>query len=143
MMKSLLAACIVLFLSTLSFAGDGDIVVISASAPSERVTARTIERVYLKRKTMWQDDSAVVPLNLPSANPVRMEFTGAVLRRSHRSLVEYWNEQHYKGVRPPMVVESEEAVKAFIREVKGSIGYIDASKLEPDLKVLYLIKEER
>ncbi|MEE9615219.1 MAG: hypothetical protein V3W31_09795 [Thermodesulfobacteriota bacterium] len=121
---------------------DNDIVVISARASEKEVTARTIERIYLKRKLLWEDKTRVVPLNLPPDHPLRAAFTEKVLKREHRALVEYWNQQYFRGKKPPLVVESEEAVKRFVKEVPGAVGYISKKNLEPDLVVLYVIAVE-
>lgn len=120
-----------------------NLAVITSYETSEKIGPKLLRKIYLKRKVLWKEKTRIVPVNLPSQSAIRAQFTEKILRMGHKDLVVYWNEQHYKGVRPPMVVESEEAVKVFVREVKGSVGYIDAGNLEADFKVLYLIKEER
>lgn len=119
-----------------------DIAVIGNGVPSEEITEKTLERIFLKRKTRWKLGGRIVPLNLPSQSELRGFFSERILKRSHRELVEYWNIQHFKGKNPPLVLESEEAVKIFVREVEGAIGYIRAENLDPDLEVLFTISVE-
>ena len=117
-----------------------DLAVIASRETAEKITPKLLRKIYLKRKVLWEDKTRIVPVNLPSRSTLRAQFTKEILRMEHKDLVVYWNEQHYKGVRPPVVVDSETAVKAFVREVKGAVGYIDAGSVEPDLKVLYRIR---
>ncbi len=118
-----------------------DVAVITAGDTGEVVTAKTIERIFLKRKLYWKNGKKIVPINLPSESEERGIFTDIIIKRGHRELVDYWSARHYSGMAPPMVVESEEAVKIFVKEIDGSIGYIRAEKLDPEFKVLYLIKD--
>lgn len=141
MIKRLLFITVSLLIFAAPSAFSAELVVISSHKTFEKISHKLLSKIYLKRKILWKDKTRIVPVNLPSRSPLRALFTKEVLRMDHKDLVVYWNEQHYKGVRPPVVVESEEAVKAFVREVKGALGYIDADSLEPDLKVLYRIKE--
>ncbi len=143
-MKKALLVIILAFLAAVpSIAGtDDEIVVITARPPADRVTAKTLERIYLKRKILWSDGQRIVPVNLPANHPLRAAFTKRILKRSHGALVEYWNERHFNGVHPPVVVESEEAVKRFVREVDGAVGYISRSSLEPGIEVIFTIPRE-
>jgi ABC-type phosphate transport system substrate-binding protein len=117
----------------------GDVVLIARREPGESVTPRTAARLFLKEKLFWSDGTRIVPVNLPPDHEARDLFNRSVLRRSHRELVAFWNEEHFKGVNPPVVLESEDAVKAFVRQVDGAVGYIRRDRLEPDLKVLLVV----
>ena len=116
-----------------------EVVLVSRKTPAESVSARVAARVFLKERLFWNDGSRIVPVNLPPDHAARQTFSRGVLRRERRELVAYWNEQHFKGVNPPVVLESEEAVKAFIRQVAGAVGYIRRDQLEPDLTVLLVV----
>ncbi len=117
-----------------------EILLVSRKAPGETLSERVAARVFLKERLFWKDGSRIVPVNLPPDHAARQAFSRAVLHRERRELVAYWNEQHFKGVNPPVVLESEQAVKAFIRQVDGAVGYIRRDQLEPDLMVLLVIQ---
>lgn len=116
-----------------------DIVLIARKAPGEAVSERTAARLFLKERLFWKDGSRIVPVNLPPDHTARQAFSRAILRRERRELVAYWNEQHFKGVNPPVVLESEDAVKAFVRQVDGAVGYVRRDRMEPDFTVLLVI----
>lgn len=117
----------------------GDIVLITMHAPGETVTERTAARLYLKEKLFWGDGTRIVPVNLPPDHEARERFSRAVLKRSRRELVEFWNEEHFKGVNPPVVLESEDAVKTFVRQVAGAVGYVRRDHLDLDFRVLLIV----
>jgi len=123
----------------LQLAPSPDIVLIARKAPGEAVSERTAARLFLKERLFWKDGSRVVPVNLPPDHIARQAFSRAVLHRERRELVAYWNEQHFKGVNPPVVLESEDAVKAFVRQVDGAVGYVRRDQIEPDFTVLLVI----
>lgn len=116
-----------------------DIVLIARKAPGEAVSERMAARLFLKERLFWKDGSRIVPVNLPPDHEARQAFSRVVLRRERRELVAYWNEQHFKGVNPPVVLESEDAVKAFVRQVDGAVGYVRRDRVEPDFTVLLVI----
>ena len=117
-----------------------EIVLVSRKAPGEAISERTAARMFLKERLFWKDGSRIVPVNLPPDHSARQLFSEAVLRRERRELLAYWNEQHFKGVNPPLVLESEDSVKAFVRQVEGAVGYIRRGELDPDLTVLLVVQ---
>lgn len=135
-----LAVIIGLLIPLAAMAGEDDIAVISLVRPEEGITLKVLRNIYLKKKMVWKDGRMIIPLNLPPQNRLRVIFSEKILRKEPRELVEYWNEQYFKGVTPPVVLESEEAVKRFVIEVEGTIGYIRKKNLEPGLEVLYVIE---
>jgi ABC-type phosphate transport system substrate-binding protein len=92
-----------------------------------------IAAIYLLRVTSWPDGSHIVPVNREAGSRAREEFTQQVLQEDNAGLAIYWNEMHFQGKMPPVVQESEEAMIAFIRNVPGSIGYINGSAPRPDV----------
>lgn len=117
----------------------GDIVLITRADHGDVINARTAARLFLKEKLFWRDGTPIVAVNLPADHAARELVNKVVLKRSRRELVAFWNEEHFKGVNPPLVLESEDAVKAFVRQVDGAVGYIRREQLEPDLKVLLVL----
>ena len=126
-------------LSALLSGPGSDVLLVTRADPGETLSDRTAARLFLKDKQFWKNGQRVVPVNLPPAHEAREAFTRSILKRSRRELVEFWTEQHFKGVEPPVVLESEDAVKAFIRQVDGAVGYIRRDRLDPDLRVLLVI----
>jgi len=100
------------------------------------VTREQLKRIYLKKRRFW-GESKLIALNLPADNSLRKSFEYNILRMNHSQLENYWLKQHYKGQRPPYQLKSVKSVILFVKRVKGAIGYIPASLLDKDVKIIY------
>jgi ABC-type phosphate transport system substrate-binding protein len=116
--------------------GYADIVVVvgkaSVIAP---LSKKELREIYLK-KQQFANGIKLVPINLPASSHTRNSFDKATLRMDELELNEYWNEKHYNGINPPMVQNSQEAVKAMVKKVPTAIGYIDEGLLDDGLRVV-------
>lgn len=118
---------------------DAEDLLIIANASVKVATPLSLSQcaaIYLLRMTYWPDGTHVVPVNREATSAVRARFTSEVLRQDSHTLAVYWNQMHYKGKLPPTVQESQQAVLAFVRNVPGAVGYITASTVPDDVKVL-------
>lgn len=120
---------------SLSMAGDW-VVVASSSFKHGSLNTKQIREIFLKKKG-FIDNQEVFPVNLGANDKGRISFEDRLLGMDRGELVGYWANQHYQGIMPPVTQKSQAGVKAFIRSVKGAIGYIEKSQLESDMKVLY------
>jgi ABC-type phosphate transport system substrate-binding protein len=137
MIKMLLAVALVAALHVTC--AEAEALLIIANPSVEAPTPMSVEQVaaiYLLRVTHWPDGTHIVPVNLSPSSPLRAKFTAEVLHEDTKSLSTYWNQMHFLGKLPPVVQESQQAVLAFVQRVPGSIGYIDASVIPVDVKVL-------
>lgn len=89
------------------------------------------------KKTLFIGDKKVVPVNLSPRDTVRTSFEKNLLLMSFNRLKTYWTKQHYLGHRPPVTMKSQESVKKFIKRVENAIGYMELSKVDKDLIILY------
>ncbi len=85
--------------------------------------SRVAEYYLLKRKMTGAGD-VVIPINLPSEHPLRNAFSQALFNRSPLALGEYWDRMSFRGIKPPVVQSSEQAVILFVGRIKGAIGYV-------------------
>ncbi len=118
----------------------GDIVfVVSKDVKVETLSKRELRKILLREKD-FIDGYVAVPVNLPPDNPLRKEVEDKILNMDEEELQLFWNRKYLNGIDPPLVFASQKAVKAFVKKVKGAIGYIDESELDEDLKVVFRLK---
>jgi len=126
----------------LSVSCAADIVVITNKETNlDSISREELRKVYLKIKT-FVNGQKVIPVNLPPSSPLRKVFQEKVLNMDNEQLNLYWNEMYFHGVEPPIVLSSEEAVKRFVKKVKGAIGYIRRENVDKDLKIIFIIREK-
>lgn len=122
-----------IMLSTLSLADEYAVI---ANHKMKDLSTAQIKAIFLKKITVIEDIHAV-PVNLGAMDPIREKFENKIVEMSFDRLKSYWAKQHYLGKRPPIGMHSEESVKAFVKNVEGAIGYINANNLDNSVKVLY------
>lgn len=133
-MKKIIRKLIVLlFMSTTAFSND---YVVIANKSMQELSKGQIKAVFLKKLTLVSELN-MVPINMGATNSIRMSFEKDVLKTSFIRLKSYWTQQHYLGHRPPITMQSQESVKAFVKKVEGAIGYIESKNIDEDMKILY------
>ncbi len=94
-----------------------------------------IQQVYLKKQRRI-DGCHITPLNLSAHSSVRKRFVHHIVGMSDRHWNRYWDEMHFKGVRAPHIVTSDQAMRSYIERMPGAIGYIPKSLLSKQMHVL-------
>ena len=105
-------------------------VVVGANSEVREVTLDTLRELYLRRRRVWPDGTRVIPVNLPAESPVRETFSRYVLGRLPRDLVGYWNRRYFEGVQPPLVLQTPQAVCAYLAVEREAIGYVRAAEVD-------------
>ncbi len=113
----------------------GEYAVISNGSVTQ-LSSYQIKAIYL-RKMKFHNGLRLIPLNLPPKSEIRKSFEKEVLHMSFSRLRAYWTKEHYHGNRPPIMVQSQEGVKRFVKEVDGAIGYIELKNMDENLTILY------
>ena len=113
------------------------VIAANAKFPLQHLSLDTIRDLYLDRRHTL-GGYRVILLNLPFDSRLRKVFEREVLKKSRSELERYWLIAHYKGHRPPKVVQSQEAVARYIQKIPYAIGYMDKQiALQHNLKILY------
>ena len=70
--------------------------------------------------------------NLPATSPVRETFSKRVLGRAPQDLASYWDRRYFDGIRPPLVLQTAEAVCAYVGVEPNAIGYLPLGDVDPE-----------
>lgn len=116
------------------------VIVGHGSAAGTALSQTLVMGIFARKRQFWNDHSAIVPVNLPAAHPLRRDFSAWVFDKSPEEMQDYWNDQYFHGVRPPPVLASEEAVLRFVAATPGAIGYVSACLADKRVEVVALIQ---
>lgn len=107
-------------------------VVVSADQdPADlNLSSKNLNLIYWRKQLFWPKGLPIKPVNLRSQNPIRINFSKAVLGSAPNAQIDYWNGQYFNGILPPYSVNSEEAVLRYVSNTKGAIGYVNACALD-------------
>ena len=124
LLRSLAAGLLSMWLTpVLAASGDGMIAIVAAGGHGKNLKKEELALIFKRKKQFWADGEKVQSVNLPVSNPLRRQFSQAVLGASPEELEKYWNDLYFHGISPPYVLSSEEAVLRFIAETPAAVGY--------------------
>ena len=140
--RALLAALAMVLLAAQAAAGaesaavEAIAVVVGRESFITRVDRDALREIYLRRQRLWPNGAQAIPVNLPAGHPLREEFSRLVLGRPSRDLVAYWNGRYFEGIRPPIVLPSAAAVRAYVAAEPAAVGYLPVAEVDATCRVL-------
>lgn len=114
-------------------------VIVANEHPIKTISLAELRLIYWRKKTYWANGQRMHPVNLPADHPLRLQFSTSILGSLPSAQNDYWNGLYFHGTSPPHVVYSDEAVIRYIQETTGSIGYVDACKIDARVKPVFWI----
>ena len=136
MMRWLIALALVT--ATVASADPGGVrIIVNAKNSARTIERRTVEEAFLKKRTRWDDDSAILPVDLSQKSTVRERFSHDVLGRDVAAVRRYWAQMVFSGhgVAPPELASEGEVVK-YVAAHPGAIGYVSAGTEIAGVKVI-------
>ncbi len=115
-------------------------VIVSAASPITQVDANELEKLYLG-KTKSVGGASASALNQKGSSGVTEQFNRIVLNKSNSQVKAYWSKLVFTGKgKPPKELASDAEVISAVVGDPSVIGYIDASAVTADVKVLTTLK---
>lgn len=111
-------------------------IVVNKESDISTLTLKQVKDIFLLKRHFVKD-TRIVPVNIASTHTLRKTFEEKILKINRERLNAYWIKKHFHGISPPLTQSSDTSMKLFIKNVKGSIGYLPISQIDKDLKVVY------
>jgi ABC-type phosphate transport system substrate-binding protein len=102
-------------------------VIVNAANPAAKLDRQFVAEAFLKKRTRWDDDRAIQPVDLGQKTSARGAFSHDILGRDVVSVRRYWAQRVFsgRGVPPPELATENDVVK-FVATHSGAIGYVSA-----------------
>ncbi len=98
---------------------------------------KAIAKLFLGKKKSFPDGSKATPIDQKTGSASKGVFVKAVLKKSNKQFKAYWAKQVFTGKgTPPKELGSDTAVKEYVANNVGAIGYIDAVQVDDSVKVV-------
>ena len=134
----LLAACAALQLGFSALASAEPLaIIVSSKNANTSISNDLAEKLFLGKLDAFPDGTTAVPLDLPKG-PVREEFYLKVTGKNPSQVKAYWAKQVFTGSgQPPKEIESSTDLVDLIAKNPNLVGYVEKSKVNSSVKVLY------
>jgi len=110
------------------------IVIVNSESAIARMEIDEVRRIFLGKPPL-AGSFPLLPVNLQSSNRLRELFDRLVLGKSPRHIRSYWVEKIFTGRGlPPQELADSDAVVDFVAKHIDAIGYIEETKLVPQVK---------
>lgn len=115
----------------------GVVVIVSAKSQVTHLTAEQTSRIFLGKVSKFPDGGEALPIDQPQGRAIRDEFYSAIVHKSASQLAAYWAKIIFTGDgRPPVVLDSNTAVRKAVATNPNAIGYIDKNSVNKSVKVV-------
>ena len=134
----ILATLLIMFTSSAALA---DLAIIAhPDYETGAVDTQNVRKLFLGERKSFPNGHHATPFNHKIGSPDRKEFFSLVLSMPEDSHKRHWKRKIARGAgSPPSELGSHDAVLKSIANTPGSIGYIDASKVDDSVKVLLTV----
>ena len=134
----ILATILIMFINSVAFA---DLAIIAHSGyDTGTLDTQNVRKLFLGERNSFPSGQHATPFNHKVGSPDRKEFFSLVLSMPEASHKRHWKRKMARGAgSPPSELGSHDAVLKSIANTPGSIGYIDASKVDSTVKVLLTV----
>ncbi len=113
-----------------------DVAVIVHPTNQAAVSDTDIKNFYLGRQKTFSSGETAILLSLEEGNSNRSEFNSKVLGKTDAQLKAFWSKVLFTGKgTPPKDISHEEMLK-LVATNPNMIGFVDASAVTPDVKVI-------
>ncbi len=118
-----------------------EIAVIVHPSNASAVSEDDVSRLFLGKKTAFEDGSKATPFYLAQGHDAVEEFNKKALGKSSSQLKAYWSKLIFTGKgTPPDALGNIEDVLARVASDPSAIAYIDAAKATGKVKVVVTYK---
>ena len=139
MKKHVILALGIIFFAATAPGYDGEIaVIVNKNNAIEDVSLRELTGILKMEKKFWNDGRPIYLIAQESRSPEKEIILKTVYKMDEQELKRFWLTKIYQGTAAsfPKVIASNEAVRAFVRQVPNAVGYIDAAYADDSVKVL-------
>jgi ABC-type phosphate transport system substrate-binding protein len=111
------------------------VVIVSSRSSAATMTANEISQIYLGKST------AMKPVDTVDSTPLRSQFYAKVAGKDEAQVKAIWSKLVFTGkAAPPKELSSSAEVVKVVGADPNTIGYVDKSALDSNVKVVFEVK---
>jgi ABC-type phosphate transport system substrate-binding protein len=111
-------------------------VIVNKSNDLASINTRILRNIYLGKQTIWPNNKTIVVAVLKEGK-IHDKFLKTIVQQNSTQFSLYWKNLTFTGTGiAPKVFDTEEEVKAFVKDNPGAIGYVPLSAIDDSVKKL-------
>ncbi|TMO64458.1 substrate-binding domain-containing protein [Pseudoalteromonas aurantia] len=120
-----------------SFSTLAEVAVVVHPSNQINLTKNEIKRIYLGKMKNFANGQVILPIDLSEGDKTRNAFNKQLLGKSSSQIKAYWSKLIFTGKgTPPKNVRSESEVISAVAANPGTIGYVEASQVTDQVRVI-------
>lgn len=117
------------------------VVVVNVRSGVALMTRNEVINIFFGRYRQFFNGVEAQPVDLVDSNPDRARFYSALVGKDLSDVTAYWSRQVFSGrMQPPPRVAGTEDVIKWVSSNPGGIGFVDLSKADARVRVVYELK---
>ncbi|HPF58317.1 MAG TPA: hypothetical protein PK820_05925 [Candidatus Competibacteraceae bacterium] len=132
-----------LALSASLTAGADDLaVIVNPQSGVEQLTKAEVVNLFLGRQKKLPSGATALTVDLAGPNAEKQQFYTRLVDKQLAEINSYWARLYFSGQgSPPRQAEAAEEVLDIIENNKGAIGYVERAKVDPRVKIVYILAD--
>ena len=137
-----LTLCLCVLCATSTLAEDL-VVVLNQKNSVNSLSRDEVIDIFMGRNRVLSSGVTASPLDLPVTAFERENFYLRLTGRSLSEINAYWSRLHFTGrATPPILVRSQEEVLQKVMENRNAVAYVNKSKINPQVKVVFELNDK-
>ena len=136
----LLITCVMLApaLRPAAAAGSPVAIIVNSETPVEELSLAEVRKILLGDRQFWKTNIRVVLLVRAPVARERTVVLKTIYQMSEAQFRQYWIAKIFRAetTSGPKIVYSDQMTSELVSAIPGSIGFVDASNIQPGVKVL-------
>lgn len=117
------------------------VVIVNARSGVAAMTRNEVVNIFFGRYRQFFNGIEAEPADLVDGQPERARFYNGLVGKELADVDAYWSRQVFSGrTRPPVRLGSADEVVKWVASRPGGIGFVDLSKADARVRVVYEFK---
>jgi ABC-type phosphate transport system substrate-binding protein len=114
-------------------------VIVNKETSTARLPREELARIFLGKKTLWENGQRIVPAMLDDSTPSAESFLDQTVHKTSSQFRAYWKRQLFSGGgAPPRTFRTSTLVADFVARQPGAIGVVEGGFEDDRVKVVQI-----
>jgi predicted metalloprotease len=117
------------------------VVVVNAQCGIAAMSRNEVVNIFFGRNRQFFNGTEAQPVDMVDSHPDRAQFYSSLVGKSLADINAYWARQIFSGrMQQPVKMNTSEEVLKWVLSHRGGIGFIDLSKVDARVRVVYELR---